>query len=69
MLETRLQSIQAERPGITFAELEQFFILLNNISDFAYVFRLYSKQGSPLSKKEFARAAKISMNNGEELSK
>ena len=35
---------------------------------FSYVFRLYSQAGSPLSKKEFARAAKISMNNGEELS-
>ena len=38
MLENRLPP-ELERKGVTFKELEQFFILLNNITDFAYVFR------------------------------
>ena len=38
LLESRLPK-PSKRRGITFAELEQFFALLNNISDFALAFR------------------------------
>ena len=38
LLESRLPK-PSKRKGITFAELEQFFALLNNISDFALAFR------------------------------
>ena len=38
LLESRLPK-PSKRKGITFEELEQFFKLLNNISDFALAFR------------------------------
>ena len=38
LLESRLPQ-PSMRKGITFEELEQFFALLNNISDFALAFR------------------------------
>ena len=41
VLESRLPKDIEDRPGITFTEMEAFFFLLNNISDFAYSFLLY----------------------------
>jgi hypothetical protein len=58
---------EQQKRGLTFPEMEQFFLLLNNLADFAFAYRLYSHAGHSLSKKEFARAAKISL-NGQELS-
>lgn len=66
LLESRLPK-PSKRKGITFAELEQFFALLNNISDFALAFRLYPHAGHSLNKQQFTRAAKIS-SGGTEIS-
>ena len=47
LLESRLPQ-PSMRKGITFEELEQFFALLNNISDFALAFRQVTNICDPL---------------------
>ncbi|TRY80009.1 hypothetical protein TCAL_08930 [Tigriopus californicus] len=56
-----------DRPMLTFPEVELFFSLVNNISDFQYAFFLYPQMGRKLSREEFNRASKISL-DGQELS-
>ncbi len=48
--------------------MEQFFWLLNNIADFSLAFKLYPHAGHSLNKQQFARAAKISLGGGREVS-
>jgi hypothetical protein len=64
LLESRLAT-PSKRQGVTFAELEQFFVLLNNISDFGLAFKLHPQAGHGFNKQQFARAAKISMGGNE----
>ncbi len=64
MMEGRLPP-PLERKGVSFAELEQFFLLLANMDDFSLAFRLYPKAGRSMSKREFSRAAKLSLGGSE----
>ena len=41
----------ADKTGLSFSEVEQFFFLINHINDFSFAFRLYPLAGNKLDKK------------------
>ena len=64
---SRLQChLTSDSNGISFREFFQFSMLLNNIQSFEIASKFYEYSGKSMTRKDFARAAKICL-NGQEL--